>query len=254
MLYVDMGVYIMMYVGKDQKGKSKSIKKIITYVILALAFASLGIAYPHLGKFFDDLKNILLDIIKPMGNLNAFTILAILVAIFFLSMAIMTIKDMTSKQKNKGHSLFSNIPSNYHLFSNFTIDNIKISNILICPKGIYTIYTNQGENLKGEHNFSVIKQSILQSKLLNDFMQKMNIGNFYVKTIVVLDDISDRAKQHFPDMPILQPDKLDEYLNSLDDKYSDSDCADIAKRLNEALVSNDNFAHTQKTTSKRQQS
>ena len=248
------GYTFMMYVGKDQKGKSKSIKKIITYVILALAFASLGIAYPHLGKFFDDLKNILADIIEPIGDVNIFTIFFIFVAIFFLSMAIMTIKNMTSKQNNKGHILFSNIPSNYHLFSNYAIDNINISNILICPKGIYTIHTNQGENPKGEHNFSVIKQSILQSKLLNDFMQKMNIGNYYVKTIVVLDDISDRAKQHFPDMPILQPDKLDEYLNSLDDKYSDSECADIATRLNGALASIDNFVHAQKTTSKRQRS
>ena len=244
----------MMYVGKDQNGKSKLIKKIIAYAILALAFASLGIAYPYLGKFFGYLKNILVDIIEPISDVNIITIFFIFVALFFLAMAIMTIKDMTSKQKSRGNTLFKNIPNNYHVFSNYTIDNSKISNILICPKGIYTIHTNQGGIPKGEHNFSVIKQSILQSKLLNDFMQKTNIGNYYVKTIVVLDDISDRAKQHFPDMPIIEPDKLDEYINSLDDKYSDSECTDIATKLNQALGSNDNFARAQKTTSKRQRS
>ncbi len=62
-------------------------------------------------------------------------------------------------------------------------------------------------------------------------MQKNNVGNYYVKTIVTLDEVNDKVKQHFPELPVLKTDNLQQYLDSQETKYSEDDCKKIALQL-----------------------
>ena len=171
------------------------------------------------------------NIITPINDLNIFAMIFLLIALVFLVKATLSIKSLVMKQKDKDKNLFSKLPENYYMFSNIIIEHSSIQNILICPKGIYTIHSKQIGTANKENSFAVVKQSILQSKTVNDFMQKNNIGNYYVKTIVTLDEVNDKVKQHFPDLPVMQTDKLQQYLDSQETKYLDDECKKIALQL-----------------------
>ena len=56
---------------------------------------------------------------------------------------------------------------------------------------------------------------------------------------VTLDEGNDKIKQHFPELPVIQPDKLQEYLDSQETKYSDDECKKVASQLKSVVNSLD---------------
>lgn len=196
------------YKKQTQRCK-KSLKKTLIYTGFAVVFALLGFLSQNymsgitkaIKLAFQEITTFISNAIIPINDLNIFATIFLLIALVFLVKATLSIKSLFMKQKDKDKKLFSKIHSK----------QVKTSN--------------------NENSFAVIKQSILQSKVVNDFMQKNNIGNYYVKTIVNLDDVNDKVKQHFPELCAMQPDKLQEYLDSQETKYSDNECKKIALQL-----------------------
>ncbi len=107
---------------------------------------------------------------------------------------------------------------------------------MVCPKGIFTIDTKNWKasaqkNLKYNKQYNMIKQGILNSKLLNDFLQKNQSGNYFVNTIVAFADWDEKLKEHFADIPVLQPEQLTQHITSFPDKYPADECKRIADAL-----------------------
>lgn len=236
----------MVHIKNNPKDAKKSLKKSLIYTALAVIFTLFGFLSRNyminitkaVKTAFKRITTFISNVITPINDLNPIAMIFILIALVFLFKAVLTIKGLSRKQKDKSKNQFSKLPDNYYMFSNYIIENTNIPNIIICPKGIYTIHSKQIEN--SNNSFTVVKQSILQSKTVNDFMQKNNIGNFYVKTIVTLDEDNDKIKQHFPELPVIQPDKLQEYLDSQETKYSDDECKKIALQLKSVVNGLDN--------------
>lgn len=250
----------MVHIKNNSKDTNKSLKKSLYYTSFAIAFAFLGFLSQNymsdITNFikitFQNLKVFISNFIIPINDMNILTIIFLLIALVLLVKATLSIKGLLKKDNDK--NLFSRLPNNYHLFSNFIIDNNSIPNILICPKGIYTIHSNKVITSR-DNSFLIVKQSILQSKVVNDFMQKNSIGNYYVKTIVTLDEVNDKVKQYFPEICVSQQDKLQEYLDSQETKYSDAECKRIAMQLKEVITSeNQNTSSKNMSGTKNQKS
>lgn len=125
---------------------------------------------------------------------------------------------------------------------------------MVCPKGIFTIDTktwkdSSQKNLKYNKQYNMIKQGILNSKLLNDFLHKNNVGNYFVNTIVVFANWDEKLKEHFSDIPVLQPEQLAQHISSFPDKYSSDECKNIAEALKNNLFTQANHTEGQSRNS-----
>ncbi len=237
----------MVHIKNKPQNAKKSLKKTLIYAGIAVISTLLGfLAQNYMSSItkaiklaFEGITTFISNVITLINDLNIFAMIFLLIALVFLMKATLSIKSLFMKQKDKDKNLFSKLPENYYMFSNFIIENTSIQNILICPKGIYTIHSKQVEASNKENSFAVVKQSILQSKTVNDFMQKNNIGNYYVKTIVTLDEVNDKVKQHFPELLVMQTDKLQQYLDSQETKYSRDECKKISLQLKSVVNSID---------------
>ncbi len=188
--------------------------------------------------FFNKIASIVSNCMLPLHSLNIFAVILFFMSTVFIVKGIFSLKDVFSKRKiSKRDPLFSKLPNNYFMFKDIPIGHFTIPNVLICPKGIFTVHTNLDIDLKKVNTFATIKQSILHSKALNDFMQKSAIGNYYVRTIVLMDTVDDKVKIHFSDIPVLQPDNFYAYVDKLESKYSDEECSKLIKLLKISLCS-----------------
>ena len=62
-------------------------------------------------------------------------------------------------------------------------------------------------------------------------MQKCRIGNLFVNTLLIADFKDEKLKTYFPDIPIIKPDEMNQYFESLPDKHSGAQCKKTAELL-----------------------
>lgn len=229
--------------------KKRIIRKPVVYLSTGILLIAAGcITFNYLDaiatsvkSFFSQIIRGLRDFVSPLSeisiSLNASTVLTVI--LFALSLWFIA-KGVTSIVRTYKDSdiirLLSKLPNDYYLLSDIIFDDNLINHIVVCPKGIFTIDTKSWKDstqkkIKYNKQYNMIKQGILNSKLLNDFLQKNNAGNYFVNTIIVFANWDEKLKEHFSDIPVLQPELLSQHISSFPDKYSPDECKKIADAL-----------------------
>lgn len=232
-----------------QTKKKSIIRKPISYlctglILIVAGYITFNYSYSivnALKTFFRGAVTVLKDFISPLSEINIpLNVPTMITAVLLALSAWFIVKGIKSIIHNFKDSdvirLLSKLPSDYYLFNEVKIENNLIDHIVVCPKGIFTIDTKNWKdsaqkNLKYNKQYNMIKQGILNSKLLNDFLQKNQAGNYFVNTIVVFADWDEKLKEHFSDIPVLQPEQLTQHITSFPDKYSFDECKKIADAL-----------------------
>jgi len=194
---------------------------------------------------FSRMITALKDFFSPLGeidiSLNAATLSTVILfalSLWFITKGVASI--LHTYKDSDVTRLLSKLPDGYYLLNDINFENNLIDHIVVCPKGIFTIDTKSWKdsaqkNLKHDkkynNQYNMIKQGILNSKLLNDFLQKNNVGNYFVNTIIVFADWDEKLKEHFSDIPVLQPELLTQHISSFPDKYSADECKKIADAI-----------------------
>ena len=143
--------------------------------------------------------------------------------------------------------LSKKFPDNYYILKNIKLNNNAIDFVIISPKGIFTIEKSSDKAF--ESKFIPIKQAVMHSKALNDFMQQNKIGNFHIKTIIINDVWNEKLKENFPDIPILKPNEVYNYIMLQDNKYQNATIQRVAELLELNLRINDAFQTLRKDVS-----
>lgn len=234
--------------------KNKSIiKKPFRYLATGLALMVAGfITFNYLNSIVNSIKTFLSGVISAIKDftsplsginvhLNASTVITVILLAISVWFIVKGIKSIIHTFKDSDViKLLSKLPNDYYLFNDINIENNSIDHIVVCPKGIFTIDTKNWKdsahkNLKYNKQYNMIKQGILNSKLLNDFLQKNTVGNYFVNTIVVFANWDEKLKEHFADIPVLLPEQLIQHISSFPDKYSADECKLIADALKDNL-------------------
>ncbi len=229
--------------------KKSIIRKPVSYLCTGLILIVAGyITFNYsdsivnvLKTFFRGVIKVLKDFISPLTEINIPLNVPTIITVVLLALSVwFIVKGIKSIIHNFKDSdvirLLSKLPGDYYLFNDVNIENNSIDHIVVCPKGIFTIDTKNWKNtaqknLKYNKQYNMIKQGILNSKLLNDFLQKNHTGNYFVNTIVVFADWDEKLKEHFSDIPVLQPEQLAQHITSFPDKYTVDECKKIADTL-----------------------
>ncbi len=233
--------------------KKSFIKKPFTYLATGLILIIAGyITFNYLDSivnavktFFSSVFTALKDFINSLMGinipLNASTMITVILLAISVWFIIKGIKSIIHTYKDSDViRLLTKLPNDYFLFNDINIENNSIDHIVVCPKGIFAIDTKKWKdssqkNLKYNKQYNMIKQGILNSKLLNDFLQKNNVGNYFVNTIIVYANWDEKLKEHFADIPVLQPEQLTQHISSFPDKYSADECRKIANEMKACL-------------------
>ncbi len=229
--------------------KKRIIRKPVVYLSTGISLIAAGcITFNYLDaiaaaikSFFSHIISDLRDLVSPLGeislSLNASTLLTVILfalSLWFIAKGVSSI--VHTYIDSDIIRLLSKLPNDYYLLNDIIFDDNLINHIVVCPKGIFTIDTKSWKDstqkkIKYNKQYNMIKQGILNSKLLNDFLQKNNAGNYFVNTIIVFANWDEKLKEHFSDIPVLQPELLSQHISSFPDKYSPDECRKIADAL-----------------------
>jgi hypothetical protein len=172
----------------------------------------------------------------PLFSLHLYAAVASLgMGLISLLACILSLK----KVMNKGYleKALAELPENYYFIQNADIGATNIDYIAICPKGIFNVENDAFSSpsnhspIPGQDKYLPVKHSILKSKGMNDFMQKCRIGNYFVNTLHITNFEDDKLKTYFPEIPIIKPEEIKTFFESLPDKYSDEQCKKVVDLL-----------------------
>jgi len=233
--------------------KKSVVRKPIAYIGTGLILIMTGyLSFNYLNSVYNYIKvslsnaiTALKDFVSPLSSLkipvNASTVVTAILLVLSTWFIVKGIKSLKHTVENSEvDRILSKLPNDYYIFNDINIDNNSIDHVVICPKGIFTIDTKHWkttlkDSQKHIKQYEMIKQGILNSKVLNDFLQKNKVGNYFVNTVVVFTHWDEKIKENFSDVHVLQPEQITNDISTLPDKFSDDECKNIADALNISL-------------------
>jgi hypothetical protein len=147
--------------------------------------------------------------------------------------------------------VLSTFPDDWYIFNDMVIGHSQIDHIVICPKGVYTIETkNYQGNIYGNaqkknwsqyiHSnktpfYNPVKQGIVHSIALSEYLEGNGLDKVWVSTIVVFTNPDVKIKVFSPKVPAIHIDELNEYFRKQRDAMDTEYCIKVSNCVSKLI-------------------